>query len=324
MGLGLSEQPVGIVLDGILIVDKPAGWTSHDVVAKVRKLLGVRKVGHTGTLDPSATGLLVLCLGKGTRISEYLMLADKAYRATLRLGVATDTQDASGTVVSRHPGPFPEERAIRAVMEACVGMMHQMPPMYSAVKVTGVPLYKAARAGQIVPRVSRACQIHTLAIVSFRRIPTIDVVFDVACSKGTYVRTLCADIGDTLGVGGHLASLERRQVGRFRLEQALTLDELADVVERKELQAHMHSLADALSELPAFMLDPLASEAVRHGTAFSPSRIRSTEGQWSSGTPIRLHGADGRLLAIGKVSWGSDDPAGMDPAAVVRIEKVLV
>jgi tRNA pseudouridine55 synthase len=324
MGLGLSEHPVGIGLDGVLIVDKPAGWTSHDVVAKVRKLLGVRKVGHTGTLDPSATGLLVLCLGKGTRIAEYLMLADKAYRATLRLGVATDTQDASGTVVSRHPGPFPEEPAIRAVMEACVGMMHQVPPMYSAIKVKGVPLYKAARAGQIVPRVSRACRIHTLTILSCRRTPTVDVVFDVLCSKGTYVRTLCADIGDTLGVGGHLASLERRQVGRFGLEQALTLDELADAVERKELQAHMHSLADALSELPAFTLDSLASEAARHGTAFSPSRIRSTEGQWSSGAPIRLHGADGRLVGIGKVSWGSDDPVGADPAAVVRIEKVLV
>jgi tRNA pseudouridine55 synthase len=324
MGLGLSEQPVGIGLDGVLIVDKPAGWTSHDVVAKVRKLLGIRKVGHTGTLDPSATGLLVLCLGKGTRIAEYLIVADKAYRATLRLGVATDTQDASGTVVSRHPGPFPEERAIRAAMEACVGMTHQVPPMYSAVKVKGVPLYKAARAGQVVPRVSRECRIHTLTILSCRRTPTVDVVFDVVCSKGTYVRTLCADIGDTLGVGGHLASLERRQVGRFGLEQALTLDELADAVERKELQAHMHSLAEALRELPAFMLDPLASEAARHGTGFSPSRILSTEGRWSSGAPIRLHGADGQLLAIGKVSWGSDDPAGADPAAVVKIEKVLL
>ena len=324
MGLGLTEQPVDTGLEGVLIIDKPSGWTSHDVVAKVRKLLGIRKVGHTGTLDPSATGVLVLCLGKATRIAEYLVLADKAYRATLRLGVTTDTQDAAGAVLTRHQGPFPEEQAIRSVMEACVGVTHQVPPMYSAVKVKGVPLYKAARAGLNVPRVSRECLIHDLKIVSFQGTPTVDVVFDVVCSKGTYVRTLCADIGDTLGVGGHLASLERRRVGRFAREQALTLEALTDAVARKDVHGYLYPLTEALAELAAFMLDPIASEAAVHGTPLPASRILRTQGQWSSGTPIRLYGADGRLLAIGKAPWGSEDPTWPASAAVVKVEKVLV
>lgn len=323
MGLGLTEQTLGTDLEGVLIINKPSGWTSHDVVAKVRKLLGVRKVGHTGTLDPSATGVLVLCLGKATRIAEYLVLADKAYRATLRLGVATDTQDAEGAVIMRYQGSFPEEQTIRSVMQACIGINHQVPPMYSAVKVKGVPLYKAARAGLTVPRISRECLIHDLKIVSFQRIPTVDVVFDVVCSKGTYVRTLCADIGETLGVGGHLAGLERRRVGRFALEHALTLADLTDAVTRRNVQGCLHSLPEVLAELPAFALDPVSSEAACHGTGFSPARIVSTEGTWTGGAPVRLHGADGRLLAIGKAPWGSEDPW-QDSADIVKIEKVLV
>jgi tRNA pseudouridine55 synthase len=323
MGLGLTEQTLGTDLEGVLIINKPSGWTSHDVVAKVRKLLGVRKVGHTGTLDPSATGVLVLCLGKATRIAEYLVLADKAYRATLRLGVATDTQDAEGAVVMRYQGSFPEEQTIRSVMQACIGINRQVPPMYSAVKVKGVPLYKAARAGLTVSRISRECLIHDLKIVSFQRIPTVDVVFDVVCSKGTYVRTLCADIGETLGVGGHLAGLERRRVGRFALEQALTLADLTDAVTSRNVQGCLHSLPEVLAELPAFALDPVSSEAACHGTGFSPARIVSTEGTWTGGAPVRLHGADGRLLAIGKAPWGSEDPW-QDSADIVKIEKVLV
>ena len=323
MGLGLTEQTLGTDLEGVLFINKPCGWTSLVVVAKVRKLLGVRKVGHTGTLDPSATGVLVLCLGKATRIAEYLVLADKAYRATLRLGVATDTQDAEGAVVMRYQGSFPEEQTIRAVMQACIGINRQVPPMYSAVKVKGVPLYKAARAGLTVPRISRECRIHDLKIVSFQRIPTVDVVFDVVCSKGTYVRTLCADIGETLGVGGHLAGLERRRVGRFALEQALTLADLTDAVTRRDVPGCLHSLPEVLAELPAFTLDRVSSEAACHGTGFSPARIVSTEGTWTGGAPVRLHGADGRLLAIGKAPWGSEDPW-QDSADIVKIEKVLV
>jgi len=187
-----------------------------------------------------------------------------------------------------------------------------------------VPLYKSARAGRTVARSSRPCVIHGIEIVSFLRASTVDVVFDVVCSKGTYVRTLCADIGETLGVGGHLASLERRRVGRFGIEQALSLEEFADVVARNDVHGHLLSLGEALSELPAFMLDPVCSESVRHGTGFSGAGILSTEGQWSAGSPVRVYGADGRLIAIGTTPWGSEDPKGADSAAVVKIAKVLI
>ncbi|MEK6605174.1 MAG: tRNA pseudouridine(55) synthase TruB, partial [Nitrospirota bacterium] len=154
MKLDLAQK-TETVLDGVLVVNKPAGWTSHDVVARARVLLGVAKVGHTGTLDPAATGVLVLCLGKATRIAEYLVNADKEYRAVLRLGVATDTQDATGTVIAEAGGALPDRAAIEAVMGRFVGQHRQVPPMYSAVKIQGVPLYKSARAGRTVDRPAR-------------------------------------------------------------------------------------------------------------------------------------------------------------------------
>ena len=153
-------------MDGVLVINKPAGWTSHNVVARARTLLGMSKVGHTGTLDPAATGVLVLCLGRATRIAEYLMSADKAYRAVLRLGVATDTQDATGTVVGRVAETLPDQAAIAEVMNRFVGRRQQVPPMYSAVKVKGVPLYKAARAGRTVSRSPREFTVHSLEILS--------------------------------------------------------------------------------------------------------------------------------------------------------------
>jgi len=333
MEMNLTELRADTALDGVLVIHKPPGWTSHDVVAKVRRLVGIRKVGHTGTLDPAASGVLVLCLGKATRIAEYLVLADKAYRATLRLGIATDTQDATGVVVQRHLGPWPHEEQIRSVMQSFVGAGRQLPPMYSAVKVKGVPLYKAARAGRSVQRATRECIIHELVILSLLRgtyenggevVSTMDVVFDVVCSKGTYVRTLCADIGERLGVGGHLAQLERRRVGRFGLEEALTLDGLAEVIEREDIRARVHSLSEVLAELPAFTLDPLSSEGARHGTGVPAARIVRVEGRWSRGDAVRLYATDGRLLAIGKAPWGSDDANWAGSDTLLKIEKVLV
>jgi len=349
MEMNLTELRADTALDGVLVIHKPPGWTSHDVVAKVRRLVGIRKVGHTGTLDPAASGVLVLCLGKATRIAEYLVLADKAYRATLRLGIATDTQDATGVVVQRHLGPWPHEEQIRSVMQSFVGAGRQLPPMYSAVKVKGVPLYKAARAGRSVQRATRECIIHELTILSLLRgtyendgeaasvgsgggstrtgpppAVIVDVVFDVVCSKGTYVRTLCADIGERLGVGGHLAQLERRRVGRFGLEEALTLDGLAEVIEREDIRARVHSLSEVLAELPAFTLDPLSSEGARHGTGVPAARIVRVEGRWSRGDAVRLYATDGRLLAIGKAPWGSDDANWAGSDTLLKIEKVLV
>jgi tRNA pseudouridine55 synthase len=322
--LDLSERKARAVLDGVLVIDKPTGWTSHDVVAKVRTLLRIRKVGHTGTLDPCASGVLLLCLGRATRIAEYLINSDKAYRAVLRLGVTTDTQDAAGTVVRRHVGALPDTAAIRAAMSRFVGIQRQVPPMYSAVKVKGVPLYKSARAGRTIPREAREFRVRSLEILAITpALSTIDVAFDVVCSKGTYVRTLCADIGEALGVGGHLARLERRKVGRFGIEDALTLDELAASAERGDVSAHLQSPAAALADLPAVTLDAVAAERALHGAAVPFAHVAEVEGTWAMGAHIRLRTRDGRLLAIGKAPCGREEMERFSPGAEFRVEKVL-
>jgi len=333
-------QGTETALDGVLVVNKPAGWTSHDVVARARVLLGVAKVGHTGTLDPAATGVLVLCLGKATRIAEYLVNADKEYRAVLRLGVATDTQDATGTVIAEAGGALPDRAAIEAVMGRFVGQHRQVPPMYSAVKIQGVPLYKSARAGRTVDRPARDFTVRSLQILSITPPAesatvgvggassgppptTIDVTFDVVCSKGTYVRTLCADIGEALGVGGHLAGLERRRAGRFGIEEALTLDDLAALAGREAVGTRLHALADVLDGVPVLTLDPRAADGVRHGVAVPAAQVIGMEGQWEAGACVRLQAADGRLLAIGKVPCGSEDLKQAAPGTVITLEKVL-
>ncbi|MDO8546539.1 MAG: tRNA pseudouridine(55) synthase TruB [Nitrospirales bacterium] len=324
MKLDLAQR-TETALDGVLVVNKPAGWTSHDVVARARVLLGVAKVGHTGTLDPAATGVLVLCLGKATRIAEYLVNADKEYRAVLRLGVATDTQDATGTVIAEAGGALPDRAAIEAVMGRFVGQHRQVPPMYSAVKIQGVPLYKSARAGRTVDRPARDFTVRSLQILSVTPTPpTLDVTFDVVCSKGTYVRTLCADIGEALGVGGHLAGLERLRAGRFCIEDALTLDDLAALAGREAVGTRLHALADVLDGVPVLTLDPRAADGVRHGVAVPAAQVIGMEGQWEAGACVRLQAADGRLLAIGKVPCGSEDLKQAAPGTVIALEKVLV
>jgi len=317
-------------LDGVLVINKPAGWTSHDVVARARTLFGMSKVGHTGTLDPAATGVLVLCLGRATRIAEYLMSADKAYRAVLRLGVATDTQDATGTVVGRVAETLPEQVAIAEVMNRFVGRRQQVPPMYSAVKVKGVPLYKAARAGRTVSRSPREFTVRSLEILSIgpmpegtAHLPTLDVTFDVVCSKGTYVRTLCADIGELLGVGGHLASLERRRVGRFCIEEALSLDELAGLADRGAVETRLYTLAAALADLPALHVDRDAVEGLCHGVAVPVSRVVSSEGAWMAGAFVRLLSPDGRLVGIGKAPCSAEELKQAHPGTMIKLEKVL-
>jgi len=281
-------------------------------------------------------------LGRATRIAEYLMHADKAYRAVLRLGVATDTQDATGTVVGPVAETLPDQAAIVAVMNRFIGRRQQVPPMYSAVKVQGVPLYKAARAGRTVSRSPREFTVHSLEILSIS--PTagpppatvgsggasagpppamIDVTFDVVCSKGTYVRTLCADIGEALGVGGHLASLERRRVGRFGLEQALSLDELAGLAERGAIETRLYTLAAALADLPALHIDCDAVEGLRHGVAVPVSQVVSSEGAWTTGVFIRLLSPDGRLAGIGKTPCSAEELKQAPPGTMIKLEKVL-
>jgi tRNA pseudouridine55 synthase len=209
--------------DGLLLVDKPSGPTSHDVVDRVRRTFQLRKVGHGGTLDPMATGLLVILLGRGTKLSERIMGSDKEYEGTLRLGVSTDSQDIDGEVLEERDYREVTEEAVRAEMRARRGDLMQTPPMVSAVKKDGVPLYKLARKGRTIEREPRLIHVYAFDLLK-AEFP--DVAFRLRCSKGTYVRTLCAEIGEALGCGAHLAALRRTRAGALSVDEALSLERI--------------------------------------------------------------------------------------------------
>jgi len=224
--------------DGVLLVDKAAGMTSHDVVALVRRRLQIRKVGHCGTLDPLATGLLLLTLGRGTKIQDLLMAEDKEYSGTMMLGVVTSTQDKDGEVIERREVPPVDDKTIRAAFEKFRGDFCQTPPMVSAIKQAGVPLYKLARQGKTVEREPRLVHVYRYAIDRMA-LPEID--FTVVCSKGFYVRTYAHDIGAELGCGAHLHSLRRVKSGRFDVAGAISVDEIK-TAEPSEITARVLSL----------------------------------------------------------------------------------
>lgn len=304
-------------LDGVLNINKGAGWTSHDVVAKVRHLLGGVKVGHAGTLDPMATGVLPVLIGRGTRIAEYLIEWDKEYEAVLRLGETTDTQDATGTVLSRQSIETLTPEAIHEAATRFRGKLEQVPPMYSAVKVGGIPLYKAARAGKTIAREARTVVLH---LIKVEAIQGRDVTLRVVCSKGTYVRTLCADIGEALGVGGHLLSLVRTRVGPFTLDHALTVDDVATHHALGRLGPDLHSLDRVLDRLPWVEVDDRTADRVKHGVPVPTEKIMYRDEAKGAGVKpgvsIRIHDSRGRLVAIGRCGESLSQP--------LRIEKVLV
>lgn len=210
-------------LDGVLLVDKAEGMTSHDVVALVRRQLGIKKVGHCGTLDPIATGLLLITIGRGTKVQDLLMSEDKEYVGTLTLGASTSTQDRQGEVIETKPVPEFSEEQVRAAFDKFRGDFYQTPPMVSAKKHGGVPLYKLARQGKVVEREPRFVHVYRYTL---DRVALPDVDFSVLCSKGFYVRTYAHDIGEALGCGAHLKALRRTKSGRFDVEGALTVDQI--------------------------------------------------------------------------------------------------
>jgi len=210
-------------MEGILLVDKPADHTSHDVIARLRGKLKMRRIGHAGTLDPMATGLLIVLVGKATRVSQYLISLDKEYEGTVELGKVTDTQDAEGEVMETRPVPALTEADVTAVLKGFLGDQYQTPPMYSAIKINGVPLYKSARKGEDVEREPRFIRVMSWDLTGFAP-PRFD--FRLRCTKGTYVRTLAHDLGQKLGCGGHLAGLRRTATDKFHVSQALTLDQI--------------------------------------------------------------------------------------------------
>lgn len=234
-------------MEGILLVDKPAEHTSHDVVARLRGKLRMKRVGHAGTLDPMATGLLIMLVGKATRVSQYLSSLDKEYEGTIELGKVTDTQDAEGEVLETIPVPAFTEAEIRAAVTSFLGDQYQTPPMYSAVKVDGVPLYKSARKGEEVERESRFIRVMSWDITRFA-LPHLD--FRLRCTKGTYVRTLAHDLGRKLGCGAHLAALRRTASDKFHVSQALTLDQI-NALSLPEIEKRLIAPRDAV---PGFAL----------------------------------------------------------------------
>ena len=281
-------------LHGLLVVDKPAGMTSHDVVSVLRRVSRQKKIGHTGTLDPAATGVLVLCFGSATRLIQYLEESDKVYEAHMILGIVTDTQDYTGQVLAEDPAAQVVRDSLVRVMEKFLGEQLQVPPMFSAVKRGGRPLYELARQGQEVERAARRMVIYELAPAR----PLAEKYragegpwLRIRCSKGTYIRTLCHDMGQALGCGAHLRELRRLASGVFTLDQAVSLEQAKTWGEEGVLAEHLLSPALAVQHLPQLELSEEEAVAIRHGRALYRREV-AAEG--TIGAAIR----HGELVAI--------------------------
>ena len=281
------------MINGIVNIYKEKGYTSHDVVAVLRKVVGQKKIGHTGTLDPDATGVLPVCLGRATKVCELLTDHDKTYEALLLLGKTTDTQDISGEVLEeRDPGDLAEEE-VRSCIESFIGEYDQIPPMYSALKVNGKKLYELAREGKTVERKSRKVQIHGIRILEMN-LPHVRM--EVDCSKGTYIRTLCHDIGEKLQVGGCMEELERTKVGRFLKEDAVTLDEVRQKMEQGEGAELFTPLDQIFAELPAVTVTDAKAWMSYNGNDL-PERLLLEKEEWTDGQEVRVY--DSRKNFIG-------------------------
>ncbi len=280
-------------MNGIIIIDKEPGFTSHDVVAKMRGICGQKKVGHTGTLDPAATGVLPVCLGSGTKLCDMLTDKDKEYVAELLLGVETDTQDTTGQILAKHSVEVTEEE-VRSVCQSFVGDYQQIPPMYSALKVNGKKLYELARAGKEVERQARPVKILELEILECK-LPMVKM--RVVCSKGTYIRTLCADIGEKLGCGGAMQKLRRTGVGKFKQQDALTLGQLQQMRDEGRLKEALLPVEDVFESCPMLHVTEVSSRLLENGNAILPEQTAEQmvyeAGQW-----VRLYRTDNSFAGI--------------------------
>jgi len=279
-------------MNGIILVDKPQGFTSHDVVAKLRGILRERRIGHSGTLDPMATGLLVVFVGRATRAVEFAESHEKEYIAGLRLGVVTDTQDITGTVLKTSDKSV-SKKELSDVLPEFTGDIMQIPPMYSAIKVQGQKLYDLARSGVEIERSSRPVTIKKFEIIGE---VDGDFVLRVVCSKGTYIRTLCHDIGERLGTGAALSSLRRTVAGDFSIDDAHTLDELRELFERDEIDKALLPVDTLFGEYPSFTVTELQLKKCLCGNSFEASEA---DGKY------RVYDADGGFLMLGNVENGS-------------------
>jgi len=263
-------------MDGFFVIDKPVGLTSHDVVSLVRKQLKTKKVGHTGTLDPFATGVLPIAVGRGANAIQFLDETEKEYWAVMRLGISTDTQDHTGIALCEKDSGHVSAEEIQETFKRFTGTLRQIPPMYSAVKIGGVPLYKQARKGIEIDRPARAVEIFSLNLESYKP-PFIS--FSVRCSKGTYVRTLASDIGDAFGCGAHLSELRRTRSGPFKETAVLTLEVLTQMAAESRLDSFLLSPYDALSNLKDIQLDETGEARVFNGAAPDGNHVLGCAGQ---------------------------------------------
>lgn len=300
---------------GILLVDKPAKITSHDVVDVARRLLGTRRIGHTGTLDPAATGLLVLCVGRAGRLQSFLTGWDKSYEGTMRFGIVTDTYDTEGTPAGEpHPDPRPDRALLEAACRAFTGDIQQSPPPFSAKKIGGKKFYELARRGESVPDLPKTVTVRAFEVLSLEG----DVAsFRVSCTSGTYVRSLAHDVGKALGFGAHLASLRRQSIGPFRLEDARSLPDLEAMgPESRFKKPHWLSLSDVPLPFPEIPLAAAEAAKVKCGHAV-PVRVPN-EAMGAKGSALVRFTADGDLVALGLL-----EPLGKGVLALARPKIVL-
>lgn len=278
-------------MNGIILIDKPQGWTSHDVVGKLRGILHERRIGHSGTLDPLATGLLVVFIGRATRAVEFAEADRKEYIAGLRLGMSTDTQDITGRIISKETD-IPDEPEVRIAIERFRGELEQIPPMYSAVKIGGKKLYELARKGESIERKPRHITIFGLEITGRS---DNDYILDVVCSKGTYIRTLCHDIGAALGCGGCMSSLRRTKSGVFSVDNAYTIAEIQEAADRGEEEKLLLPIDTLFAGYTKLSVDAYSEKKLKNGCIINTS---SPDGRF------RVYSEDGEFLLLGDVKDG--------------------
>jgi tRNA pseudouridine55 synthase len=303
----------GREISGVLNINKSAGMTSHDVVDVVRRLYHVRKVGHTGTLDPRGTGVLPICVGRATKIAQFLTTADKEYEMVIRLGVTTDTQDADGKMMAEAEVRVTRDE-VEAALKRFVGEIQQIPPLFSAKRVRGERLYKVARRGEDVPREPVTVNIYAIRLISFAP-PFVGLW--VHCSKGTYARTLADDLGRVLGCGAHLYSLVRIRAGRFALKDALSLTDLAALVAEGRGEEPLIPVEEALDHLPAVRILPEASHLILHGSPVTAAQVVSVPPDVVKGALVRVLGFRRQLLSLATTMVDAPDFPRVDPRRAV-------
>jgi tRNA pseudouridine55 synthase len=290
-------------LSGVLVIDKPTGVTSHDVVQELRGILGIRRIGHTGTLDPRASGVLLACVGKGTKVAQFLTGYDKEYQAMIKLGATSDTYDAEGEIQESPEECKVSPERIKDAVDSFRGEVWQLPPLFSAIKYKGKRLYQYAREKEKVERTKRRVEIKDITIENLN-VPFVEL--KVSCSKGTYIRSLAHDVGQKLGCGAYLFSLKRTRVGPFTLTDALSPERISEVKKEGRIEEALISIEEALAHLPSVAVREDSVAKVQNGAPLVPSSVSSVKGSFARDQSVSVTDEKGKIIAIGKALSPSD------------------